>query len=181
VPPQGSAEAASSKGQPQPPQRRSEHEPPQSAREHESPQSASEHESPQGESDRLRILELLEQHKITAAEAGDLLAALGERDRGRDGRRRERNRWLAEELAPASDRARWFRVRVTDLSTGRLRTNVSVPIGMVGFGLGFARRFRNIPGVAHVDDLFEAVREGRRGVIFDVANEGGERVEIFID
>ena len=62
-----------------------------------------------------------------------------------------------------------------------MRTNVSVPIGMVGFGLGFARRFRNIPGVAHVDDLFDAVRQGRRGTIFDVANEGGERVEIFID
>jgi hypothetical protein len=137
-------------------------------------------EAPHGESERLRILELLEQQKITAAEAADLLAALG--DRGRDGgRRRERSRWLAEELAPASDRARWFRVRVTDLSTGVVRTNVSVPIGMVGFGLGFARRFRNIPGVGHVDDLFEAVREGRRGVIFDIANEGGERVEIFID
>jgi hypothetical protein len=145
------------------------------------PEGSAEGASPEADSERLRILELLEQQKITAAEAADLLAALGEHDRGRDGRRRERNRWLAEELAPASDRARWFRVRVTDLSTGRMRTNVSVPIGMVGFGLGFARRFRNIPGVAHVDDLFEAVREGRRGVIFDVANDGGERVEIFID
>src|SRR6202171_4800328 len=129
--------------------------------------------------DRLRVLELLEQQKITAAEASELLAALG--DRGRDGRRRDRNRWLAEELAPATDRARWFRVRVTDQRTGQMRTNVSVPIGMVGFGLGFARRFRHIPGVEHVDDLFEAVRAGRRGTIFDVANEGGERVEIFID
>ena len=129
--------------------------------------------------DRLRVLELLEQQKITAAEASELLAALG--DRSRDGRRRDRNRWLAEELAPAADRARWFRVRVTDQRTGQLRTNVSVPIGMVGFGLGFARRFRHIPGVEHVDDLFEAVRAGRRGTIFDVANEGGERVEIFID
>src|SRR5437016_3092097 len=132
--------------------------------------------------DRLRVLELLEQQKITAAEASELLAALGDRgDRGRDGRRRDRNRWLAEELAPAVDRARWFRVRVTDLRTGQLRTNVSVPIGMVGFGLGFARRFRHIPGVEHVDDLFDAVRAGRRGTIFDVANEGGERVEILID
>jgi hypothetical protein len=129
--------------------------------------------------DRLRVLELLEQQKITAAEASELLAALG--DRGRDGRRRDRNRWLAEELAPAADRARWFRVRVTDQRTGQMRTNVSVPIGMVGFGLGFARRFRHIPGVEHVDDLFEAVRAGRRGTIFDVSNEGGERVEIFID
>jgi len=132
-----------------------------------------------GDADRLRILELLEQQKITAVEAAELLSALGER--GRDARRRERSRWLAEDLAPAADRARWFRVRVTDQRSGQLRTNVSVPIGMVGFGLGFARRFRNIPGVGHVDDLFDAVRNGRRGTIFDVSNEGGERVEIFID
>jgi len=127
----------------------------------------------------MRILELLEQRKITAAEGAELLEALG--DRGRDGRRRERGRWLAEDLAPPADRARWFRVRVTDQPSGRLRTNVSVPIGMVGFGLGFARRFRTLPGVGHVDDLFDAVRTGRRGTIFDVSNEGGERVEIFID
>ena len=132
-----------------------------------------------GDEAGLRILEMLEQQKITATEAAELLAALQEP--GRDSRRRERHRWLAEELGPPSDRARWFRVRVTDQRTGVMRTNVSVPIGMVGFGLNFARRFRNIPGVAHVDDLFEAVRQGRRGVIFDVANEGGERVEIFID
>jgi hypothetical protein len=131
------------------------------------------------ESERLRILELLEQQKITAVEAAELLAALG--DPARDGRRRERSRWLAEELAPPSDRARWFRVRVTDERTGRVRTNVSVPIGMVGFGLGFARRFRSVPGVNMVDEMFEAVRSGRRGIIFDVANEGGERVEILID
>ena len=52
---------------------------------------------------------------------------------------------------------------------------------MVGFGLGFARRFRNIPGVGTVDEMFDAVRAGRRGTIFDVSSEGGERVEIFID
>jgi hypothetical protein len=129
--------------------------------------------------ERLRILEMLEQQKITAGEAAELLAALD--DRGRDVRRRGGSRWLAEELGPPSDRARWFRVRVTDQSSGRLRTNVSVPIGMVGFGLGFARRFRHLPGVANVDDLFEAVRSGRRGVIFDVSSENGERVEILID
>jgi hypothetical protein len=132
------------------------------------------------ETERLRILELLEQHKITAAEAAELLAALADRG-GRDGRRRDRSRWLADELGPPSDRGRWFRVRVTDERTGRVRTNVSVPIGMVGFGLGFARRFRGVPGVGVVDEMFEAVRSGRRGTIFDVANEGGERVEIVID
>jgi DNA-binding transcriptional ArsR family regulator len=129
--------------------------------------------------ERLRILQLLEQRKITASEAAELLRALG--DPPRDARRRERSRWTAEVLAPPSDRARWFRVRVTDERTGRIRTNVSVPIGMVGFGLSFARRLRNVPGVTTVDDLFEAIRAGRRGTIFDVSNEGGERVEIVID
>jgi hypothetical protein len=131
------------------------------------------------ENERLRILELLQQQKITAAEAAELLAALG--DRSRDGRRRERDRWLAEELAPPSDRARWIRVRVTDQRNGRVRSNVTLPIGMVGFGLGFARRFRGVPGVSMVDEVFEAVRSGRRGTIIDVSNEGGERVEILID
>ncbi len=140
------------------------------------------------ENERLRILQLLEQKRITAAEAADLLAALD--DRGRDSERRvergrwvrhERGRWIREEIGPPPSRARWFRVRVTDQRTGRVRSNVSVPIGMVGFGLGFARRFRRMPGVEHVDDLFEALRSGRRGVIFDVANENAERVEIFID
>jgi hypothetical protein len=130
--------------------------------------------------ERRAILELLEQKRITAAEAAELLAALDQR-RHEDGRGREGHRWLAEELPPPSDRARWFRVRVTDERTGRVRTNVSVPIGMVGFGLGFARRFRNVPGVGVVDEMFEAVRSGRRGTIFDVANEGGERVQILID
>lgn len=121
--------------------------------------------APSPESDRLRILQLLEQRKITAAEAAELLNALSE-----GGSSRSR-----------TNRVRYFRVRVTDQRTGRLRTNVSVPIGMAGFGLGFARRFRNVPGVEAVDDLFDAVRSGRRGVIFDVSNEGGERVEISID
>jgi hypothetical protein len=132
-----------------------------------------------GDAERLRILELLEQGKITATEAAELLAAIG--DRQKNGRRRERGRWITEDLGPAPGRARWFRVRVTDQVSGRTRTNVSVPIGMVGFGLAFASQFRNIPGMHHVDDLLDAVRTGRRGMIFDVAGEHGERVEIFID
>jgi hypothetical protein len=132
------------------------------------------------DAERLRILQLLEQGKITASEAAELLVAIG--DRGRNGtRRRERSRWISEDFGPAPGRARFFRVRVTDQHSGRTRTNVSVPIGMVGFGLAFASRFRGIPGVQHVDDLLEAVRTGRRGVIFDVAGEHGERVEISID
>ena len=128
--------------------------------------------------ERMRILELLEQRKITASEAADLLNALDELE---SPRRREAQ-GAAAPFARGRGRARWIRIRVTDVSSGRVRTNVSLPIVMVGFGLApFARRFR-VPGLHHMaDDLLEAVREGRRGTIFDVANEGGERIEIVID
>jgi hypothetical protein len=140
------------------------------------------------ENERLRILQMLEERRITATEAAELLAALD--SGGSDIRRRvergrwlrdERGRWYREDMGPPATRPRWFRVRVTDQRTGQVRSNVSVPIGMVGFGLGFARRFRKMPGVEHVDDLYDAVQAGRRGMIFDVANEDSERVEIFID
>lgn len=135
------------------------------------------------DAERMRILELLEQGKITAAEAADLLSALDERPReggqGERSRPRERHRWRDAEF-PA-DRPRWFRVRVTDAVTGRTRTNVSVPLGMVGFGLGFAHRFK-VPGGSQVDAIVEAIRAGRRGTVFDVSSDdSGERVEIIIE
>ncbi|MFN8558069.1 MAG: hypothetical protein U0531_12270 [Dehalococcoidia bacterium] len=126
---------------------------------------------------RMRILELLEQGKITAAEAADLLSALDAAPKEQV--RRERYRWRQEE--PRGDRPRWFRIRVTDVRDGRTRANVTIPIGVVGFGLGFARKF-NLPHGAPLDDLREAVRSGRRGTVFDVSSpESGERVEIIME
>ena len=48
-------------------------------------------------------------------------------------------------------------------------------------GSGLRVAFASVPYVGMVDEMFEAVRSGRRGTIFDVSNEGGERVEILID
>lgn len=128
------------------------------------------------DAERMRILELLEQGKITAAEAAELLSALG--DRPRDNGRRERSRWGPAEQP--FDRPRWLKVRVTDAGTGRTRANVTIPIRVLGFGVGFAHRL-NVPGSRHIDDIMEAVRAGRRGTIFDVSGDGDERVEIIIE
>src|SRR5689334_9351266 len=75
--------------------------------------------------ERMRVLELLEQGKITAAEAAELLRALGDDDR----------ELMAGGAAPRGERPRWFRVRVTEVATGRQKANVSIPFGMVNFGL----------------------------------------------
>ncbi|MER3421726.1 MAG: hypothetical protein C4290_14890 [Chloroflexota bacterium] len=127
--------------------------------------------------ERLRVLELLEQRKITAAEAAELLSALEERESVGD--RRPRYRWKVGESQ--HDRPRWFRIRVTDVRTGRTRANVSIPITMVGIGLGVAHRWR-VPGGRHLDDLLAFLRSGRRGTVFDVCSgPEGDRIEIFVE
>lgn len=140
--------------------------------------------------ERLRVLELLEQGKITAAEAAELLRALGDEDGEGDepGRRerryrrdeRERDRFDGRRGLP-----RWFRVRVTDTRTGRMWANVSIPYGMVNSGLRFAPG--NFPfgrsGLPlQMDDLLSALRSGRRGTIYDVTDSGkGQRIEIIVE
>ncbi len=131
---------------------------------------------PTNEMERMRILELLEQGKITAAEAADLLSALDERRH--EGGRRERGRW-GDQLG--NGRARAFRVRVTDATSGQVRANVSVPIGFLDAGLGFARRFTRGRSVGQLDDIAAAIRDGRRGTIFDVSGGDGERIEIIVE
>ncbi len=128
-------------------------------------------------SERMRVLELLEQGKITAAEAAELLRALGEEEQ----EQRERTG------GRQGEQPRWFRVRVTDTATGRARANVSIPYGVVNFGMRFAPgtgsfRFRK-KGMPHqVDDLIEALRTGKRGTIFDVTDRSdGERIEIIVE
>jgi hypothetical protein len=143
--------------------------------------------------ERLRVLELLEQGKITAAEAAELLRALGDEDDERDeGGGRER-RYRRDERERDRDRfdggrralPRWFRVRVTDTRTGRIWANVSIPYGMVNSGLRFAPG--NFPfGRAglplQMDDLLSALRSGRRGTIYDVTDsDKGQRIEIIVE
>jgi hypothetical protein len=128
------------------------------------------------DAERMRILELLEQGKITSAEAAELLSALD--DQPRESPRRERRGWGFAETPPGG--ARWFRVRVTDPHSGRTRANVTIPIGMVGMGIGLTRKFK-MHGHPQIDAILEAVRAGRRGTVFDVLGGDGERVEIIIE
>jgi hypothetical protein len=124
--------------------------------------------------ERLRVLELLQRGTITAAEAAELLRALG------------------DEAPPSSEsRSRpsggphWFRVRISDATTGRAAANVSIPYGVVNLGLRFAPgglRFGASSDRQRVDDLMLALRAGRRGTLYDVTDaNNGKRIEIIVD
>ncbi|MBX3056647.1 MAG: hypothetical protein KF770_09260 [Anaerolineae bacterium] len=121
--------------------------------------------------ERLQILKMIEEGKISAAEGAELLRALS----------REKSPASVEPLKGASN-PRWFRVRVTDLNSGRNKVNVNIPFGLVNVGLKMGARFTPDMEGVNFDELMDAVRSGQQGKVLDVTDEeGGERVEIFVE
>jgi SHOCT-like domain len=119
--------------------------------------------------ERLKILKMIDEGKISAEEGAKLLAALGES--------RKTARKPTTNLRAGG--ARWLRVRVTDMVTGKAKATVNLPLGLVDAGLNIASQYA--PGV-NFDELVQAINEGAEGKIIDVLDEeDGEHVEIFIE
>jgi hypothetical protein len=118
--------------------------------------------------ERMQILKMIEEGKISPEEGAKLLGALGSKE--------------SSQRTQVASSARWFRVRVTDLETGRNKVNVNIPMGLVNVGVRMGAKF--IPEDADIDiqELFDQIRSGAQGKIVEVENEeDGERVEIFIE
>jgi hypothetical protein len=82
----------------------------------------------------------------------------------------------------AAAKSRWLAVRVSDLSTDRIKTHVSFPLELIETGLRIGARF--IPEIAGVDlnSLLVAARRSAGGRILAVADhDKSERVEISVD
>lgn len=121
--------------------------------------------------ERMQILKMIEDGKISAAEGAELLRALDAE------KRTPRYEPLRGGSAP-----RWFRVRVTDVASGHHKVNVNIPMGLVQVGIKMGARFA--PEMEGVDyqEIMDAIRSGQQGKIFEVVDEeGGERVEIFVE
>jgi hypothetical protein len=116
--------------------------------------------------ERLQILKMIEGGQITAEEGAKLLQAL-EEPSGAETRR---------EGAP-----RWFRVRVTDLNTGKNKVNINLPIKLLDVGAKVGAKFA-APADLDIEEIVMAIKEGAEGKIVDVEDiEEGERVEVFVE
>lgn len=123
--------------------------------------------------ERLKILNMIEEGKISAEEGAKLLSALRDTRRGPGGT-------SATPRIPGG--ARWLRIRVTDVVSGRSKASVQLPLAMVDAGLKIGARF--VPEVDGVDmsSVMDAMRAGVTGKIIDVVDdEDGEHVEIYIE
>lgn len=119
--------------------------------------------------ERMKILKMIDEGKITAEEGAKLLGTLSE----------SRKSTARKSPNLRGQGARWLRVRVTDMVTGKAKATVNLPIGLVDAGLNIASQYA--PGVAF-DELIEAINAGAQGKIIDVLDEeDGEHVEIYIE
>jgi hypothetical protein len=120
--------------------------------------------------ERIQILKMIEEGKISATEGAELLRAL---DQSND----NENEPLKGASAP-----RWFRVRVTDTTTGKNKVNINIPMGLVTVGMKMGARFAPELEGMDFEELSELIRSGAQGKVMDVIDsEEGERVEIFVE
>ncbi len=118
--------------------------------------------------ERMKILKMIEEGKVSAEEGAKLLAALASANRPTGGL--------------SASGAKWLRVRVTDVHSGRSKATVQIPISLMEAGMKIGAHFApEIDGV-NMDELMEALRTGMTGKIIDVTDdEDGEHVEIFVE
>jgi hypothetical protein len=123
--------------------------------------------------ERLKILRMIQDGKITAEEGVHLMDAL------------DRN--PPPEPPPNPPGAggkggRWMRVRITDTISGKTRVDLRLPINLVNAGAKLGARFS--PGIEGMDmsQFLQQVNTGETGQVVDVYDEDdGEHVEIFIE
>ena len=126
--------------------------------------------------ERMRILMMIQEGKISAAEGARLIEALDD---------------LSAPTPPAPQPSRGFesgrkpsylRVLVTDTDTGKARVNVRLPVSLINSGMRMGARFApEIEGL-DMEELNAWLNSGEIGQIVDIFDEeDGEHIEVFLE
>jgi len=130
--------------------------------------------------ERSKILKMVQDGKITADQAADLLKSLEE------GRSAPAGGAPGQAVPPGQAGAprggRWFRVRITDTKTGKTRVNVRLPLSVAAAGMKMGMRFSPEMEGMDIQQLADLIQSGEAGQIVDVFDEDdGEHVEVFVE
>lgn len=122
--------------------------------------------------ERMQILKMVADGKISAEEGAKLLAALEP----------EKRRQEPGEAPGEPGKPRWFRIRVTDLETGKNKVSVNLPLNLVDVGVRMGARFTPEVEGFDLQTIIGQIRSGVQGKIVEVEDaDSGERVEIYIE
>jgi hypothetical protein len=121
--------------------------------------------------EKLKILKLLEEKKISSAEAMELLESLA-RLEGKEGR-------------PAKSGGKFLKIRVYENGASEAKVNVNIPISWSKFMAPFIEQkigdqLREKGYTMDVEKIREALELGEAGRIVDI-NDNGNKVEILIE
>lgn len=121
--------------------------------------------------EKMMILKMLEEGKISAKEAAKLLESL---ESGQKEKKITRSR--------TENQGKFIRVKVTEAGTEKSRANIRVPINLLRVASKFGGNFNlDINGVT-MDEIQESINDGLFGKIVDIYDDKeGERVEVFIE
>ncbi|HKL43256.1 MAG TPA: hypothetical protein VJ962_11800 [Clostridia bacterium] len=127
-------------------------------------------------SERKKILEMLEEGKITSKEAADLLEAVDDST--------ENNNEVS--TLSRSYSKKYLKIRVFEAEK-ESKVNLNIPIKLVKLGISFASKLNSkIEGVqisnAEIDIILEAIDNEIEGEILSIdADDGRTRVKIYIE
>ncbi len=123
--------------------------------------------------EKLQILKMIEEGKITPEEGINLLDALEN----------------VEETYVDNKQAKWLKVKVFD-PDDNTKVNVTIPIALIDVGMKMAGKFGPafVPELKEANinendlkELFEAIKNGAMGKLVDIESEDGEKVEIVVE
>jgi hypothetical protein len=122
--------------------------------------------------ERMKILKMISDGKITAEEGARLLSALKDnRKMGRGG----------VAISRGMERGT-LRVRVTDTVTGKTKVNINLPIGLVEAAMRIGTQYAPELGQLDMGQIIAEIKAGTTGKIIEANDEeDGEHVEIFIE
>ena len=122
--------------------------------------------------DRLRVLKLIEEGKISPSEGIRMLDTVNP---------------CAPESKTCSENAnpqgpRWLRVLVTNIDTGKATVNVRLPVNLCNAGVKMGARLSTEVHGLDMQQINEYVRNGVTGQVVDILDDDdGERVEVFLE
>jgi|SRR6056297_570239 len=124
--------------------------------------------------EKIRILKMIEEGKITSAEGEKLLAAI-----------EEKNTKLEKQKIDGAPK--WLKIKVFEENENGKKTkvNINVPIAIVETGLKIGKGFDDklddaLDGV-DFNDIMEMIKNGAEGKIVDIETDECETVEIYVE
>lgn len=119
--------------------------------------------------ERMKILDMIREGKISSDEGARLLQALQQGAKRAEGQNKGRE-------------PRWLRIRVMDVRANKAKVNVSLPMSLVDVGIKLGARFIPADQDSEFTEVLEAIRRGQMGKVFEYEDRAeGEKVEVWVE